>query len=83
VLFILIPLAWITIIALVLIVCQAAARGDAAPAEIVEGADRSLPARVLVWERASTPLAAHHARQRPALADGRRVRNRRLVHGVR
>jgi hypothetical protein len=83
-LLILIPTAWITIVALVLIVCLAAARGDAAPAQVVETADRPPRPRVVVWEAAAAPpTVVHRARQRPPLAAGRRVRDRRPVHGVR
>jgi hypothetical protein len=83
VLFILIPIAWIAIVALVVMLCMAAARGDSRPARVVETADRPPLPRVLVWEGTAAPPAAHHARQRSPLAAGRRVRDRRLVHDVR
>ena len=81
--FILIPLAWLTIIAFVVSVCQAAARGDAAAAQTVETSDRSLPLKVVVSEQSAAPPAVHHPRRCPPLVAGRRVRDRRLLHGVR
>jgi hypothetical protein len=79
VLFVLIPLAWLAIVTLFVALCMAASRSDAHPTLVIEASDRALPSGVVLWEEArrERPL------RRPQLRAGRRVRSRRLAHGVR
>jgi len=77
-LLILIPLAWLTVVALFVAVCQAAARGDAEPALVIEAPN--------LWSHSATVVCESSARapvrrrtRRPAPRDLGRARSRRLA----
>jgi len=77
-LILLIPIVWLAIVAFVIAICQAAARGDAKPAQVVE-ISRSMPrAGLTVWKAPHPPVEL----RRPLAGTGR-TRARRLSHGVR
>ncbi|HYB24339.1 MAG TPA: hypothetical protein VED41_11105 [Solirubrobacteraceae bacterium] len=78
-LFLLIPLAWLAIVALVVILCQSAARSDAAPAQVVQAPMSSPRPGLVVWEL----TRERRGGGRHKGAEGRRARSRRLAHGVR
>ncbi len=77
-LILLIPIAWLAIVALVVAICQAAARGDAKPAQAVEISGSMPRPGLTVWKAPHPPMQL----RRPLPGAGR-TRSRRLSHGVR
>lgn len=77
-LILLIPIAWLAIVALVISICQAAARGDAKPAQVAETSPSRPRPGLTVWKAPHPP-----AQLRRPLAGAGRARGRRLSHGVR
>ncbi len=88
-LLLLIPVAWVVIITLVIAVCQAAARGEGMPAQLVENSgsaecpDKLGPPAARAWDAAPALIGLGRRGRRPALQDSTRVRSRRLAHGAR
>jgi hypothetical protein len=78
VLFILIPLAWLAVVALFIAICQAASRGEE-PAQDIDVAGRSLGPGLVVWERPSAPMRVRRPLRRPRHQDASRVRSRQLA----
>jgi hypothetical protein len=77
-LILLIPIAWLAIVAFVIAICQAAARGDAKPAPVVEVSPSMPWPGLTVWKAPHPP-----AQLRRPLPGAGRTRSRRLSHGVR
>jgi hypothetical protein len=79
VLFILIPLAWLAVVALFIAICQAAARGEEEPVRVIDVPSRSLGPGLLVWEESSGPMRVRRPLRRPRHPDASRVRSRQLA----
>jgi hypothetical protein len=75
VLFILIPLAWLTIVALFIAICESASRGDTEPVQVIEAPSHSPRPGLVVWEQ--SPVSA--LVRRPRRQGGSRVRSRQLA----
>ena len=83
-LFILIPVAWLALIALVAAVCRAASRGDAEPALVIEATACPLRPGLVVWEQALGTARSRRQFRRPAPRHGARARSQRLsAQGIR
>jgi hypothetical protein len=79
VLFILIPLAWLAVVALFIAICQAASRGEREPAQVIDVPGRSLGPGLVVWEQSSAPMRVRRPLRRPRHQDASRVRSRQLA----
>jgi hypothetical protein len=93
-LILLIPIAWIAVVALLVVLCRIAARADATPAPAADSNPRSIGGGLVRWEAPPAPTLAtdwtlHDIARRPQ--DGDRLgrgrpspRRRRIaVHGIR
>jgi hypothetical protein len=82
--FILIPVAWLAVTALVVAVCRAASRGDTEPALVIEATAHPLRPGLVVWEQASGTARSRRQFRRPEPRHGARTRSQRLsAHGIR
>lgn len=83
-LFILIPLAWLAIVALFIAICQSASRGDAEPVRVIDAPSHSLRPGLVVWEESSAAARVWRPLRRPRRQDGSRVRSRQHAgHAIR